>query len=116
MFITATYIYNPINPHATSQKNYSSNKSNMIVDEIISITKNIRNSDLKKCNVIIDIFNENVIKCRDFMMDGKIVSNPDYIVLLNYFKQQHPRQIEPLLTAMNTVIAEVIDDSKNHNS
>jgi hypothetical protein len=91
MFITSTYMY----------QNHTHNNEKATVDEVISIVKNLRDSDLKKCNVILDILTGTIIKCRNFRLYDEIFVNslnaPDYQRILNYFQSVHPKEIELLL-------------------
>ena len=97
MYITATYLMHPVDPKHTSAPNYSKNKANFIADEVVSLTKKLRNSDLIRCNVIIDIKNETVIKCRDFQLNGEVVQNPEYKPLFDHFREMYPQQIVMLV-------------------
>jgi hypothetical protein len=96
MFITASYLRYPIDPKSTSKPN-SQRKSDMILDEVVSLVKKLRDSDLKRCNVIINVKRQEVVKCRDFQLDGKIVENPSYEALLEHFHELYPAQIDELL-------------------
>jgi hypothetical protein len=99
-YITCTYIVHPIDPNKTSQPNRSKDPNNFIADEVVSLVKHIRNSDLKKCNVILDVKNKSVVKCRSFQMYGEVVTDPDYTKLLEYFEGQYPEQIKLLLQSV----------------
>jgi hypothetical protein len=101
MFITATFIINAANPKATSQPDHSKNPKNFIADEVVSITKKIRDSDLKKCNVILDVKNKEVLKCRNFQMGGQQVTNPNYQMLLEHFQAMYPNEVGQLLQIEN---------------
>ena len=99
-FITCCYVVHPIDPNKTSQPNRSQNPANFIADEVVSLVKNIRYGDLKKCNVILDVKNKSVVKCRSFQMFGEVVTDPDYTKLLEYFIGQYPDQIKMLLQSV----------------
>jgi hypothetical protein len=107
MFITCTYVIHPIDPKKTSQPNRSKDPNNFIADEVVSLVKNIRNSDLKKCNVILDVKNKSVVKCRSFIVSGEYVTDPQYDKLLEYFHGQYPAQVDALLKAVEQVAIEV---------
>lgn len=94
MHITATYFYRP-------QKTNS--QTVMVTDEVVSFVKNLRDSDLKRCNVIIDVINQEVLKCRSFMIDGEIVKNPEYHTLIEYFQRNHPTEVGTLLKAVENL-------------
>ena len=89
----------PRNSVSSSQPNFWRNPENFIADEVVSLTKRLRTSDLKKCNVILDIKKNDVIKCRDFQVNGELVTDRNYDKLLTYFRRQYPEQIEKFLLA-----------------
>lgn len=98
MFITCTYLL----------QNHSTNAREETIDEVVSIVKNIRTSDLKKCNVILDVVKGTIVKCRDFHLGHKIlntVDNPDYRTVLDYFQATHPKEIGALLNIIETLKA-----------
>lgn len=102
MYITASYLINAVNPKFTSQPNFSDDPNNYMADEVVSITRKIRDSDLKKCNVILDVKNKVVVKCRDFQLDGKVVKEPNFDKLMEHFQEMYPTQIAKLLEIVNT--------------
>lgn len=99
MFITATYIVYPLNPKETSQPNFSKNRSNFVADEVVAIVKNLRDTDRKQANVILDTKKLTVIKCRDFQINGIVVHDPEYKTLWDYFYEQHPKECALILKA-----------------
>jgi hypothetical protein len=100
-YITCCYVIHPIDPNKTSQPNRSKDPKNFIADEVVSLVKHIRNSDLKKCNVILDVKNKSVVKCRSFQINGEVITEPDYTTLLGYFGSQNPEQIKILLQSVD---------------
>lgn len=96
MYITATYIYNPIDPKRTFEPKLGSNPDNFIAEEVVSLVRNLRGIDLRRCNVILDVAEEKVVKCRAFVVDGKSAT-AEYDSLLEHFRLAHPQQIDELL-------------------
>jgi hypothetical protein len=95
MYITSSYIFNKQGQKVTA-------------DEVVSIVKRIRDSDLKRSNVILDVVKGEVKKCRNFNLYGKVVNSndaepPTYQRLLDYFHAHHPQHIDVLLNAISTV-------------
>ena len=80
MFLTATY----------TKPQYNSE----LRDENVAIVRNLRNNDLVRANLILDLKKKEVKKCRDYQKDGELVEVPDYVELLEYFRNQYPQQIE----------------------
>jgi len=105
MYITCCYVIRPLNPKNTSKPNHSQHAENFIADEVVSLVKNIRNSDIKKCNLILDVKNKSVVKCRSFQINGEVVTGDNYDTLLEYFHAQYPAQIDALLKAVEHVEA-----------
>ena len=99
MFITATCIVYPVNPKETSQPNFSKNRSNFIADEVVAFVRNLRDTDRKQANVILDTKKLTVVKCRDFQINGNVVSDPDYKILWDYFYASHPTELDIVLKA-----------------
>src|ERR1700735_760002 len=97
MFITASYVFYPTDPKSTSKPGFSKDPSNYIADEVVSLVKKLRDNDLKRCNVILNVKRKEVIKCRNFQLNGKLVEKPDYDTLLEHFKEMYPEPIEKLL-------------------
>ena len=94
MYITAQYVYN-------RYKNYE-----MLADEVVSIVRKIRDNDIKRCNVILDVVKGEVFKCRGFHIYGKEIDGYEkdsYQRLLDYFHAMHPQQIDNLLKAIQTI-------------
>jgi hypothetical protein len=98
MFLTSTTVINPVNPKSTSQPNFFKDPSNFGADESISLVKNIRLSDLKKSNIILDLSEKRIVKCRRFFIDGKSINNPTYHEIYDYYHSQFPTQIDQAIS------------------
>lgn len=97
MYILMTYVYHPTDPKQTSQPNFSKNPHNYVADEVVTMSKKIRDTDLKRSNVIINVKRKAVVKSRDFQLMGKIIDDPSYEVLLGHFAEMYPNQVKELL-------------------
>jgi len=86
MFLTATYL----------KRSYNSE----LKEESVAIVRNMRLTDLKRANLILDLKKKEVVKCRDYQQDGKVVTEPNYDNLFNSFYVQYPKQLD---MAMNLV-------------
>ena len=93
MYITSVYIISPVNPKASSRPKFWSNPDNFIADEVVSITRHLNDSDLKRANLILDLRNKEVMKCRRYQYEGKIVTTPDYDTLLESIRGTYPNQV-----------------------
>jgi phosphopantetheine adenylyltransferase len=62
------------------------------IDEQVTVSKKVRNSDLQTCNVIVDYQNKTVSKC---IIEGKRVDT-DFEKMNQYYKQIYPNLIEQL--------------------
>jgi hypothetical protein len=62
------------------------------IDEQVTISKRVKNSDLQTVNVIIDYANKTVNKC---VIEGKIVDT-DFDRMNDYYKRIYPNLIEQL--------------------
>ena len=99
-FITCTYVIHPANPNKTSIIGHSNDPKNFIADEVVALLRNLKDRDLRKCNVILDVTNKSIVKCRSFLIDGKLADDYSYDRLLDYFKFQYPTQISALLESV----------------
>ena len=88
MYIVANYIYYPVK---------NGKETITIGDEIVSIVRKLKNTDLKRSNLILDVVNKEVLKCRSFMIDNREVTDPTYDMLLEHFQKSHPNEINALL-------------------
>ena len=93
MYITSVYIITPVNPKATSRLKYWDNPNNFVADEVVSITRNLNDSDLKRANLILDLEKKEVLKCRRYQLDGKMVTEPNYVALLASLRSTYPNQV-----------------------
>jgi hypothetical protein len=94
MFIVSTYVLNAGDKKNTSKKGFFSDPRNFAVDESISLVRNIRDNDLKRANLILNLKKKTVVKCREYHKDGVLVEDTSYEDLLEYFKGIYPEQIE----------------------
>jgi len=63
------------------------------IDEVMAVARNIKQSDLQMCNVILDFKKLNVVKCT---MNGTVVPR-DWDRVLAYYHQHYASTIERLL-------------------
>ena len=92
MFITAAYVYSPVGDFFDTSAQ-ADGSSTFIKTEVSSFIKKVRNSDLKSASVILDLINQQVIKCRDYQLNGKIQDAFTYDELYDYFKTNYPDEI-----------------------
>ena len=80
MYIIISYVFN----------DHKSNK--VVADEIVTFAKRLKDNDLKRAYVILDLTNKELVKCRSFSLYGKVLNNgePDvtYQRLLDYVREQ----------------------------
>lgn len=69
-------------------------KPNGQIDESMTVTKNLKPSDLQLCNVILDFRDEVVIRCT---MDGVVVPK-DWDKIVSYYYKHYASTIERLFT------------------
>jgi hypothetical protein len=62
------------------------------IDEVMAVTRNIKNSDLQTCNVILDFKKLAVVKCT---MNGTTVPR-DWDRIVGYYHQHYASTIERL--------------------
>jgi len=67
-------------------------RANGKIDEVMSVTRNIKRSDLQTCNVILDFKQLKVVKCT---MNGTSVPR-DWDRIVGYYHQHYASTIERL--------------------
>jgi hypothetical protein len=88
MFLTSTYLKRS---HDSDMK-----------EENVAIVRNMRLTDLKRSNLILDLKKKEVVKCRDYQMEvGKVVENPNYDDLYNHFHAQYPDHLDAAINVLN---------------
>ena len=63
------------------------------IDEQIGFTNTVKSADLQMCNVILDYYDEKVVKC---VVEGKTVPT-DWDRMHNYYHQIYPDIIDQLI-------------------
>ena len=70
-------------------------KPNGQIDEMVTISKRTRNSDIQTCNVILDFQTKKIDKC---VIEGKVVDG-DWEKMCDYYKRVDPALIDQLQKA-----------------
>jgi hypothetical protein len=85
MFLTSTYVQ--------TRHDHDGKTEN------VGLVRNIRLTDLKRSNIILDLKKKEVVKCRDYQKEGKVINSGDssYDELFNYFYASYPKQIDMAL-------------------
>lgn len=68
-------------------------KPNGQIDELVHVSKKLKNSDLSTCNVILDYADSTIVKC---VIEGKKLDT-DWDRMNNYYKKIYPSLIEQLV-------------------
>jgi len=67
-------------------------KPNGQIDELVSVSKKIKQTDLQSCNVILDYAENKIMKC---VIEGK-KQDTDWVRMNTYYKKVYPKLIEQL--------------------
>jgi hypothetical protein len=73
-------------------------KANGQIDEVVSVSRNIKPNDIQTCSVIMDYKNQKVDKC---VIEGKKVDT-DWERLHTYYRDLYPNIIERLESEAKT--------------
>lgn len=103
MNITITYILRSNHPKKIKTENYWSNPNHIMADETVAFVKNLKDSDLKRCNVILDIENKEIIKNRGYIENNEFVSNPSYDQIIAYLSKQYPDTVPSLVSSIHSI-------------
>jgi len=96
MYIISQYLLTPNNDHTSATK-FFEDPQNFAIDEVIVLAKRIRMKDLQRANLILDLTKKEVVKCRKYYKDTKLVKDPTYQEMFEYMKSLYPRQVEEAL-------------------
>lgn len=88
MYLLAKYLLRPRESHRTAQKGYWQQEGAGQLDEQLSFSRKVRNSDLQSCNVILDLSKKKIVKCVVGDLQGS-----DYNRVFDYFKTNYPEHI-----------------------
>lgn len=78
-------------------------KPNGQIDEMVTISKRVRGSDVQTCNVILDFQSKKIDKC---VIEGKVVDG-DWEKMCDYYKRVYPTLIDQLEKANNDATKKV---------
>lgn len=78
-------------------------KPNGQIDEMVTISKRVRGSDIQTCNVILDFQAKKIDKC---VIEGKVVDG-DWEKMCDYYKRVYPTLIDQLEKANNDATKKV---------
>ena len=67
-------------------------KPNGQIDELVSVSKKVKQTDLQSCNVILDFAKNSILKC---VIEGK-KQDTDWSRMNTYYKKVYPKLIEQL--------------------
>lgn len=67
-------------------------KPNGQIDELVHVSKKLKNSDISTCNVILDYADNTIVKC---VIEGKKLDT-DWDRMNSYYKKIYPSLIEQL--------------------
>jgi hypothetical protein len=67
-------------------------KPNGQIDELVSVSKKVKQTDLQSCNVILDYAENKIMKC---VIEGK-KQDSDWLRMNTYYKKFYPKLIDQL--------------------
>jgi hypothetical protein len=53
--------------------------------EHVNLVKRLNSTDLKRSNLILDVTNQEVVKCRDYFIDGELAPR-DFDIIFKHFE------------------------------
>jgi len=93
LFIISSYGLKPNNYHS-SATDFFKDANNFAIDEVIVLSKKLKMQDLQRANLILDLSKKELVKCRKYYKDSKLVKDPTYDEMFSYMKTLYPKQIE----------------------
>lgn len=89
-FLVVLYAGKPADPKQTSKKGYL--KENMVYDEKVSLTKNLRDKDLLNATIVLDLENKKILR-RNKVHD----ISDSYDFLYDYYYKNYKDHIDNFL-------------------
>lgn len=90
LYVVASYVKRPQNPHLTSKPGYLSHESNFSYDEKVQIVSKIKSRDLQMCQVILDMGAKKVVK-------NSFSSDKTYDELIKYYVDNYDQYFRDTL-------------------
>lgn len=95
MILLAKYYKRPRDPKRTSEPGYITDKDNFFWDESVNFVHKASEKDLRENNVVLDIFNQQLIKCSVAEMVGT-----DFDTVFAYFYKNYQRYFDQMFEAL----------------
>jgi hypothetical protein len=96
MFLIAQYLKTPNDKVCTSAVKFWSNPDNYSYSEMLDFVRNVRNSDLTNANVILDLKNKEVVKCRGTKETPLAETNRNFQEIYDYFYHHYPETLDKI--------------------
>lgn len=97
MYLVAQYIKSPKKAASTCTPKFWSDQNNFVQEELIGVKRHIRNADLAKAGIILDLKNSEVIKARGRDQGTEQEQSFDHIY--GYFRKHYADYIDKILMA-----------------
>jgi hypothetical protein len=106
IYLLAKYYRVPRDPRQTQQAGYINNPDNYAWDETIKFARTLRSQDQTDHNVILDIFNQRMIKCN--MPD---MQNKPYDQVFAYYYQNYQNYFDRMFQALGLSVQSASTES-----
>jgi len=87
--LLAFYVRVPKDPKKTHMKDFGKDESNFAYNEEVHVTLGLKDKDLLRANVIINVNQKKVIKC-------SLNPDADFLDLYSYYKKNYPQYLNVL--------------------
>lgn len=95
LHLLAQYVTKPRDPTQTGVAGYMTDPANIVYDEMVEITRGLKDADRMRCNVVLDLTAKQVIKNRfntdatfDEMVKYYCESYPSYLAELGFTMEE----------------------------
>lgn len=103
IYLLAQYVGKPKDPRQTKNAGYINDANNLSYDEVVGFTVGLKDKDLLKSNVVLNISEQKVV--RNTFNSGK-----SYDELFEYFREAYPEYMKHFITTTEpTEVDDVID-------
>jgi hypothetical protein len=95
MILLAKYYKRPRDPKRTTEAGYINQNENFFWDESINFVLKVKDKDIRENNVVLDIFNQKLVKCSVGDMVGS-----DYDTVFAYFYKNYQNYFDRMFEAL----------------
>lgn len=104
IYLVAYYFQKPAQRVRTNKPGWMENRNNLVWDEQVAVTRNLKNRDLTTAKIILDLGNKRVLK-NDWL------NNRNFDDLFTYFSKGYPQYTKEVMQQLDPGYLNPVSDS-----